>query len=907
MRRCIVVCVVVVLGMRSALPADPPAQDEQRTVVLDTTGFWRLHHTLAPPVVADDDGVKPILAVGQKWLHEKTPEPPVDWRTPGFDDSAWLRGPARIAAKSPLLSRLCLRGKFLVTDPARVRGLRLTVGYYGGAILYINGTEIARGNLKPGEAGRLGLAETYPEEAYFFGRIDTWQHLTGGEAAKLDRIRTRLLENVAVPSALLRKGVNVVAIEVVRPAEHKCVHKEPARKRPTPFLLNWATCAIRRVQLTADDSQGLVQNAVRPSGLQLWNSNLMANDFALDFGDTTEKLRPVEISGVRNGSFSGKVVLGSDKPILALQTAVSDLRGAGTIPASAVRIRYGVPWGDEPGASERYLTAPVLLGALAESPPEEIPVCETTRLWRSAKVAESPRPVFGAVVPVWVTVDVPAQARPGSYEGTLTLRAKDEAPLRASVRLTVADWTLPDPDDYRTWVELIQSPDTLVEEYKLKPWSDAHFKMIAAAMRHLNRIGSRILYVPVICHTNIGNEESMVRWIAKGDGTYTWDFSIMERYLDTAERYMGKPKIVCFWVWEKFMFPTADDPKTFEQYRPGRRPARLADGPDEYIGRGPKVTVLDVATGKTENRHLPYILDPESKTIWRPLFEELRKRMERRGLADAMMLGTPSDIVLRKDHFAFFNDVAPGLPWVNHSHFDLMRLYEAGGAKLGYYSTVINVWFPGCPEDGRRYGWQRKELHAHLRSRWGRDFFPLTTWRHVAEINIAGEQRGIGRLGADFWKVIKDRRGRRMGRVFNRYPECGWRSNDLCSSLLAPGPEGPIATVRYELMHEGVQDCEARIFIESALTDEKQRAKLGEDLAKRCQDALDERIRFMIKGMSSLNLDGYIPGPATNAAHSWWNSLTIEGHKWFIASGWESRSSELHALAGEVAAALAKE
>jgi len=679
---------------------------------------------------------------------------------------------------------------------------------------------------------------------------------------------------------------------------------EKRHKRRTPFDLRWCPCTIRHAQLTAAGPGGVVQNAVRPPGVQLWNSNLLANDFALDFGDTAEKLRPVEIVGVRGGSFSGEVVLGSEKAIHGLRTTMGVLRGPGAIPASAVRIRCAVPWGDESGAAGRYPTEPGLLGALAESPPKEIPVRQTTRHWASAKLPLSPKPVFGAVVPLWVTVDVPAYARPGEYKGTLTIRMKGEKPLNVPVRLFVEDWTLPQPQDYRTWVELIQSPDTLVEEYGLKRWSGEHFRMIAKTMEYLNRIGSRILYIPVICHTNIGNEESMVRWIPKADGTYTWDFSIMDRYLDLAEVHMGKPKVVCFWVWETFLFPTADDPKTFEQYRPDRRPARVTDGPEAYIARGPKVTVLDPATGKTENRQLPYLLESKSKTIWSPLFEELRRRMKARGLEGAMMLGTASDVVLRKDHFAFFNEVAPGLPWVNHSHFDVTNVYKAGGAKLGYYTSVMNVWFPGYPEDGRRYGWKREELHAHLRSRWGRDYFPLTTWRHVAEVNITGEQRGIGRLGADFWKAVKDKRGSRVGRVFKKYPESGWRSNDLCSSLLAPGADGPVATVRYEMTREGVQECEARIFIERALTDAKLKAKLGDDLARRCQDALDERIRFMIRGMSNLNLDGYIPGWSTNATICWWNSLTINGHRWFIASGWEGRTRKLYRLAGEVERAL---
>ena len=171
-------------------------------------------------------------------------------------------------------------------------------------------------------------------------------------------------------------------------------------------------------------------------------------------------------------------------------------------------------------------------------------------------------------------------------------------------------------------------------------------------------------------------------------------------------------------------------------------------------------------------------------------------------------------------------------------------------------------------------------------------------------MNIAGNQRGIGHLGADFWSVVRDKRDNRRGRVYMRYPEGNWRSNDICTSLLAPGPEGPVATHRYEVMREGIQECEARIFIERALTDARLRRKLGVDLARRAQELLDERIRFMLKGMSKLTVDSNVSGRATNGVSSWWNSPGINGHKWFIASGWQERTRRLFATAGEVAGKL---
>ncbi|HUW56162.1 MAG TPA: hypothetical protein VMZ92_05965, partial [Planctomycetota bacterium] len=271
------------------------------TVILDTGGSWRLHHTLAPPVVATDDGLKPILAVDQPWLHGKTAEPPADWTDPDFDDGEWLRGPARIACETHMVSRLCLRGKFTVTDPAKVKDLRLTLGCYGGAIVYVNGREIKRGHLKPGEAGRQGLAEIYPESVYFFGNISSWDWLVGTRY-DWEKKRVRTFDDLPVPRESLRKGINVLAIEIIRSPENQVVLLKPDGKhrgRKTLVEMNWPTCSIRHVRLSAaaadpaSGAGGIVQNAVRPKGLQVWNSNLLASDFDMDFGDVTERLRPI--------------------------------------------------------------------------------------------------------------------------------------------------------------------------------------------------------------------------------------------------------------------------------------------------------------------------------------------------------------------------------------------------------------------------------------------------------------------------------------------------------------------------------------------------------------------------------------------------------------------------------------
>ncbi|MBM4041806.1 MAG: hypothetical protein FJ290_25185 [Planctomycetes bacterium] len=106
---------------------------------------------------------------------------------------------------------------------------------------------------------------------------------------------------------------------------------------------------------------------------------------------------------------------------------------------------------------------------------------------------------------------------------------------------------------------------------------------------------------------------------------------------------------------------------------------------------------------------------------------------------------------------------------------------------------------------------------------------------------------GLGRAGFDFWPVLgKDSiRGgvKHSATVAARYPPC-WDQLNIdraTENLVAPGPAGPVPTERFENVREGMLEAEARVFIERALLDPAQRAKLGDELAGRLQKTLDER------------------------------------------------------------------
>ncbi|NLW50868.1 MAG: hypothetical protein GXY85_08530 [Candidatus Brocadiaceae bacterium] len=846
-------------------------EDAPPTVVLDSLSYWRIYQTVRPPVAEVDGEIRPLADPWPEW--EKF-SPPDGWTAPDFDDGRWMRNMVRMTAYDPKLARLCLRGKFSVSDPAKVSGLKLSLAYHGGAVVYLNGQEIARRHLVEG----ADVAEPYPPEAFLTEdgstlapRVGVWSARRIGADDAVRQMRRRVLDDVEFPTDLLRPGVNVLALEIVRAPYSRDVHDYTLRDG-NDTRLRWPTCMLYEADLTAAQAEGLVPNARRPEGFQVWNKDHLAPGFVIDWADRTEPLRPVSLAGARNGAFSRTLMVGSDRAIEGLTVRVSDLEGpGGVIPASAVRVRYAVPWGDNGSLRARssmgYVDAE--LGCLLETAPDVIPPTPS---------ATSRELVQGAVTAVWLTVQVPRDAAADTYRGTVTVSAAGQTPVDVPLELRVCDWTLADPQDFHVWTEIVQSPDTLALEYETPFWSERHWELIGQSFRLVRDSGTRIVYVPLIAQSNLGNAESMVRWLRNEDGSYDYDFSVMDRYLDTAEANLGPLKMVVFPVWEAYMARKDDF-----QGRGYHKQFMETNG--RFAGNtGPVVTVLDRATGQTENVVLPWFGEPGTHETWTPLFDQLRSRLAARGLDDKMLIGMMNDACPSEQDVAFLAQVAPGIRWAVAAHGTYVK------ADFGYRAIV----YVRTGHEKSLMGWKQSEVLAYFNRDNRLESQEPALWRTLPTFALAGSWRGVGRIGGDFWKVIRNKRGERSGRVPERYPQSNWRNLDIYTAVLAPTERGVAVTTRYEHLREGVQEGEARVVVERAVADDALRARLGADLAERCERALMEHMR------AQQLLRGWTGERAPHAL----SGSTDPGTCWFLSSGWQERVERLFDLAGEVEKAL---
>ncbi len=459
---------------------------------------------------------------------------------------------------------------------------------------------------------------------------------------------------------------------------------------------------------------------------------------------------------------------------------------------------------------------------------------------------------------------------------------------KVPVRLRVAGWKLPDSKDFVTHVGLIQSPESVAMKYKVKMWSEEHWRLLEESFELLGQVGTKTVYIPLRSRTYFGNEHSMVRWIKAADGSWKHDFSIAERYLDLAVKHLGKVPVVCLYCWDVDTDGCYFGKKVDLSKRPGT-----------------PFTVLDPKTGALSEEVGPRWGEAKTREFWRPVFAGMRDILRKRGLEKSMMVGICGDRRPSKAAVEDLKAVAPEARWVVSSHGAPRKLH---GQPVGYVCFVWGVNGIPDPQVRRYHGWKNPELICPFpRSGSGvfgpglRQVSPLAPYRMAAETALVsagragragGGLRGFGRCGADFWPLRKEKHygDWRYRSLAGRYPETndwhgGWLHNSFIY-VLGPGEHGPVATTRLEMLREGLQEAEARVFIEKALLDETLKAKLGKELARKCLELLDERTRSCRRT--------FVYGTGTAR----WNSL------WLTSSGWQERSAALYSTAAEVAARL---
>jgi hypothetical protein len=152
--------------------------------------------------------------------------------------------------------------------------------------------------------------------------------------------------------------------------------------------------------------------------------------------------------------------------------------------------------------------------------------------------------------PIWISIDVPRDAEPGTYSGDLKVAYQGGNSIPLRLGLEVQGAVLPVPADWKFRLDLWQNPWAVAYNHGLKPWSGPHLDVLRPHLRMLADAGAKYI-TTYICHSpwkddTYISDSAMVEWIRKPDGSWAFDYSILDTYVELAGECGIREAITCY-------------------------------------------------------------------------------------------------------------------------------------------------------------------------------------------------------------------------------------------------------------------------------------------------------------------------------------------------------------------------
>ncbi|MBW8738776.1 MAG: DUF4091 domain-containing protein [Streptomyces turgidiscabies] len=483
--------------------------------------------------------------------------------------------------------------------------------------------------------------------------------------------------------------------------------------------------------------------------------------------------RELKLSAVRNEQVSAQLAIASGHPLDDVKAVVGDLTGPGgaKLPGYDTQVRFVKYVPVQRSKSEVDWSATIdQVSSGKEVSGDRNPDVVGDALEERTSVDV---PAYAAQ-PLWFTFRIPKNARPGTYTGTVRVSADGRTQTAYPLTVEVADASVPDPKDYGFFLDVWAQPETIAKNHGVALWSERHWKLIEKYDRDLASRGQKVINTTIVDNPwhhqwSLGTRESqtatpytsMVGW--KWNGTsFSFGFDRWDRYVRTAERAGLGPGIGAF--------------------------SMLAFQDREHL------TYTDTRTGRTvyENVDLGGDRWREAWGAFLPAFEQHLRATGRLGRTWLSFDERPvSTMTVAKD---FVHEVAPV--------FD-DRISVAGSISTEGVAANLSVDWGGIDA-------MTKEKVAERRAA-GRitTFYVYGSPAHPNTLSYspAVESRMLPWISAQ-----------RNLDGFLRWSYNSWTSDPFRQPvhiftqgdeyLVYPGRDGPMSSIRWEQLKEGIEDYE---------------------------------------------------------------------------------------------------
>lgn len=264
---------------------------------------------------------------------------------------------------------------------------------------------------------------------------------------------------------------------------------------------------------------------------------------------------------------SAQLVLWSNDSITEVNTKMSDFKSDSgeTLPSTIADISF-----------VKYVITDEFSGGCGYRQPEN---------FASSLAADILEPVTSYAVkaqetrPVWVTIDIPSDAKIGTYKSTFTIDIKGQESKTIAFSIRVIDQVLPAVTDWNFHLDLWQNPFAVARFHDVELWSPQHWDLLKPVMKRLADAGQKVITVSLNKRPWGGQTfdqfETMIDWKKKTDGTWTYDYTIFDQWVQMMMDLGVKNQISCYsmvpWGNEFYYFDEAENKEVKVTAAPGTK------------------------------------------------------------------------------------------------------------------------------------------------------------------------------------------------------------------------------------------------------------------------------------------------------------------------------------------------
>ena len=260
--------------------------------------------------------------------------------------------------------------------------------------------------------------------------------------------------------------------------------------------------------------------------------------FAKSLAPEIAKQNRVKIEGWKGEKLSAQILLWTSTDISDVQVSVSDLRSKGNavIPKSATDARF-----------VRYVMTDEFAGGCGHRKPEDFASSLSPDMLDNLKSFNLEKKTNR---PVWVSVNIPQDAKAGLYQGTVTVSAKGQPAQNLALEVEVINQTLPKSSEWVYHLDQWQHPSAVARVEGLEMWSDAHFEAMKPVMKMLADAGQKVITTTL--NKDPWNVQTydpyadMITWTKNADGSWTYDYAVFDRWVQFMTDLGVKDMINCY-------------------------------------------------------------------------------------------------------------------------------------------------------------------------------------------------------------------------------------------------------------------------------------------------------------------------------------------------------------------------